>query len=304
MANRENEVMWVTRRFVVVMALLMAAVACGATDDPAAEPAAPVATPSPAVEAPDTVDVPHDVVPYGDLESQFGQLWLPDEPGPVPVVILVHGGFWLEQFRLDLMEPLAADLVQRGHAVWNIEYRRVGPSGGGWPTTFDDVADAVDHLAVIDADVPLDLDRVSIVGHSAGGHLALWAASRSVLPDDSPWADPEVSPILAVGQAPVANLVLAATEGAGGGAVQAFLGGEPDEVPDRYRAATPSDDMEAEVLIVQGLDDDIVLERWATVGPRTTAGLVLLENTDHFDVIDPTHPAWAAVVDALAASYE
>lgn len=262
---------------------------------PAEPTAQPAATAAPLAAQPVTQR-------YGDLGSQFGELWVPDSDGPHPVVVLVHGGFWRDQFGLNLMDPLAADLVARGHAVWNIEYRRVGTDGGGWPTTLDDVAAAVDHLAVVDSPTPLDLDRIAIVGHSAGGHLALWAASRTLLAPDSPWSEPLVVPVLAVGQAPVANLALAAQEGAGGSAVEDFLGGSPTDVPDRYEAATPLDAAEADLVIVQGTADTIVIERWATVGPRTTEALVLVPDADHFDVINPAHPAWEVVIEAIDRS--
>ena len=113
---------------------------------------------------------------YGDSPEQFATLAVPATPGPHPVVVLIHGGFWRAAYGLDLMEPLAADLVRRGYAAWNIEYRRVGQPGGGWPGTLEDVAAAIDKLADLADDADLDLTRVSVVGHSAGGHLALWAA--------------------------------------------------------------------------------------------------------------------------------
>ena len=115
---------------------------------------------------------------YGPGPDQHGQLWLPDVDEPHPVVVLVHGGFWRDQYRLDLMTPLAEELVMVGLAAWNIEYRRVGPTGGGWPTTLQDVSAAVDQLADPAVAEMLDLNRVAVVGHSAGGHLALWIGQR------------------------------------------------------------------------------------------------------------------------------
>lgn len=236
---------------------------------------------------------------YGDLASQFGELWLPATPESRPVVVLVHGGFWQDQFGLRLMDPLAADLAGRGYAVWNIEYRRVGGDGGGWPTTFDDVAAAIDHLHQLDESYPLDLERVVFVGHSAGGHLALWAAGREALGDGEPWSDPAIVPALTVGQAPLVDLTTASAERAGGGAVDAFLGGSADEVPERYAAATPDRSASGELLIVLGADDRIVAPQWAGGAPEFESAQVELVDTDHFDVIDPTHPSWALVVDAI-----
>ena len=139
------------------------------------------------------------------------------------------------------MEPLADDLVARGYAAWNIEYRRVGQPGGGWPGTLEDVAAAIDKLAEVAAtDADLDLTRVSVVGHSAGGHLALWAAGRGALARGTPGADPAVEVAAAVGLAPVTNLRMGATDRVGNGAVVDFLGGSPEEFPDRYAVAEPN----------------------------------------------------------------
>ena len=113
---------------------------------------------------------------YGDDPAQFGELTLPDGP-PKGVVVVIHGGFWKAAYDLSLGRPLATSLAEHGWAAWNIEYRRVG-NGGGDPATFDDVAAAIDALR--DQDLPLD--RVLGLGHSAGGHLATWAASRGRFP--------------------------------------------------------------------------------------------------------------------------
>src|SRR5258706_4695885 len=115
---------------------------------------------------------------YGAEPFQFGELYLPDNAGPHPVVILIHGGYWRARYGLDLMIGLAHDLAARGVAVWNIEYRRVGNPGGGWPGTLLDVALAADNLKIVAQAYALDLQRVIPIGHSAGGHLAFWPAAR------------------------------------------------------------------------------------------------------------------------------
>src|SRR5271156_61409 len=124
---------------------------------------------------------------YGDAPSQFADLWMPGGSGPHPVVILIHGGCWRADLPgLEMMAYAAEDLRQRGVAVWNIEYRRIGEAGGGFPGIFDDVAKAIDWLRKLANDKKLDLKNVVAVGHSAGGHLALWAAARRRLPKSSP----------------------------------------------------------------------------------------------------------------------
>ncbi|HEX8767910.1 MAG TPA: alpha/beta hydrolase, partial [Jatrophihabitans sp.] len=178
---------------------------------------------------------------YGSDPSQYGELYLPspDQRRPGTVVVL-HGGFWRARYAADLGAPLAADLAARGWTAWNLEYRRVG-NGGGWPNTLADVAAGIDLLA--DLDTPggqaLDLDRVVTVGHSAGGQLATWAAARPRLAQDAVGSAPRVRVTGAISQAGVLDLVQGAADGLGVTAVADFLGGSPDEVPDRYRVASP-----------------------------------------------------------------
>lgn len=242
-------------------------------------------------------------IAYGPGPEQVADLYLPDGSGPHPVAVLVHGGFWREQYRRDLMAPLADDLVARGYAVWNIEYRRVGASGGGWPATFEDAAAAVDHLA--DVDASLDLDRVAAVGHSAGGHLALWLASRHRIAD-GPGSSPVVRPVFAISQAGVADLAAAAADGLGGGAVQALLGGPPATLPEVYAVADPAALVPTGVptLAVHGKDDAIVPpdQSQRYVAAATAAGddaeLALVAG-DHFTVITVGTTAWDRIVAAL-----
>ncbi|MDW3216791.1 MAG: alpha/beta hydrolase [Ilumatobacteraceae bacterium] len=241
---------------------------------------------------------------YGDAPEQFGELHLPTGvDGPLPVVVLVHGGFWRNPYDLSLMDPLATDLVERGHAVWNIEYRRVGDAGGGWPGTLTDVAAAVDALAALSVDHSLDLTRVAIVGHSAGGHLALWAAGRAGLPDDVPGASPVVTPVVAVGQGAVVDLLGAAAAPLGNGAVMELLGGAPDEVPERYAAARPRLDAGPTMVSVVGVRDTVVPPRYS-VDPTLPGAVVVIEvdGAGHMDLIEPSDPAWAAVVGVITGS--
>lgn len=268
-------------------------------------PSGPAPTAVPPRSTTTVAEVARTVVRYGPATSQFGELWLPPTPGPRPVTILVHGGFWRDTFGLDLMDDLAADLAAAGYAVWNIEYRRTGEDGGGWPGTFTDVAAAVDHVAALAADHPLDVGRVAVVGHSAGAHLALWAAGRSALPAGEPGAEPLVSPRAAVGLAPVVDLVGAAEDGIGLAAVDLLLGGPPAEVPERYRSATPRFGAEVRTVIVRGDADTAVPNRYSLPASGTVPDgveLVDVAGADHFDLIDTDHAAWSVVTDVLRAT--
>ena len=249
---------------------------------------------------------PAAVVRYGDHPDQVANLHLPaSAAGPHPCVVLVHGGFWRERWDRTLMTPLALDLVRRGLAAWNLEYRRVGQDGGGWPGTLLDVAAGIDALA----DVPeLDASRVVVVGHSAGGQLALWTAARTRLPAGAPGAGPRVVPLAVVSQAGVCDLAAGARDGLGAGAVQELMGGDPDEMTERYGVASPAQllPLGAPQLLVHGLRDDVVplSQSRSYAGAARAAGdaVELLEpDADHFDVIDPGHPAWRIVAARLPA---
>jgi len=248
---------------------------------------------------------------YGDAPSEFGRLHLPaghaSGAEPAPVVVLLHGGFWRRGGGdLSLMEPLAADLAERGVAVWNVEYGRTGERFGGWPHTFNHVSAAVDHLAEIAERVPLDLDDVSVVGHSAGGHLALWVAGRDGFAARSAWDDevvrsvPEVGVDQVVALAPIANLQAAATVGLGNGAVIDLLGGDPSEVPLRYVVAAPLPGPDVAVLVVTGSLDDIVPEVY-TRGSWPDASKVFgaTVDEDHLRLIAPESAGWRVAKDWL-----
>lgn len=246
--------------------------------------------PSPSSAAKDDAP-PVQTIRYGDHPAQFAELTVPDGSGPWPVAVVIHGGFWRSQYDLALGRPLAETLPANGWAALNIEYRRVG-DGGGYPATLDDVGAAVDALA--DVDVALDLDHVVTIGHSAGGHLAAWAATR----DDRVVAVTAVIP-----QAGVLDLRQAADDFLGGGATQALLGGEPTAVDDRYTEASPMDRLPLGVPIraVHGRADPIVPlgQSEAFVEAAMAAGddaeLVVVDG-DHFVVIDPASEAWATVM--------
>jgi len=242
------------------------------------------------------------IVHYGPEPDQFGELWLPPTGATAPVVVLIHGGYWRARYRLDLMHALAADLVRRGYRVWNIEYRRVGTPGGGWPGTFQDVAAALDALAE-----HTPAASVVLVGHSAGGHLALWAAARRRLPATAPHGlgrPAVVVPDLVVSLAGVSDLTEAADRRLSDDAVVGLLGGTPAEIPDVYRLACPLRLLPLGVpqVAAHGTRDtsvplDLTTLYAAAAGPECVP--MILPGADHFDVIDPTSAAWAAVVTCL-----
>ena len=236
-------------------------------------------------------------VTYGDDPSQFVDLYVPAvTTSPLQVVVLIHGGFWRAQYALDLMVPLAEDLIARGYAVLNIEYRRVG-IGGGYPQTLLDVAAAIDLLAA--QSVALDLENVVIIGHSAGGHLSLWAGSRGALPAGAPGADPLVVPRLAIGLGPVFDLVASDAAHVGAGAVTDFMGGSAGAFPAEYAIATPTAAAGVPLVVVRGALDDIVPAQFAVPTPIGDVKVVDVADEDHFDLIDPTSNSWAAVIELL-----
>ena len=140
------------------------------------------------------------VISYGEDDLQFGELRLPSGQGPFPVMVLIHGGCWLAQYDIAHIRKLAAAFTSEGIATWTIEYRRVGDPGGGWTGTFDDIDAGADHLATIAGQFNLDLNRVVVAGHSAGGHLAIWLANRP------PQWSVEVEPVAVLALAPAADL--------------------------------------------------------------------------------------------------
>jgi acetyl esterase/lipase len=237
---------------------------------------------------------------YGADPAQFGELWLPDGPAAGTVVV-IHGGFWRARYDLSLGRPLAADLAARGYAAWNLEYRRA-LAGGGWPGTFEDVAAGIDLLATL----PADTSRVAAVGHSAGGHLAAWAAGRGKLPPWAPGADPAVAVTGVVSQAGVLALADCARERVGGAAAVDLMGGGPDELPREYRLADPiaAVPLAVPVLCLHSRSDEDVpysySERYVAAATAAGGRASLEEMSgDHFTLIDPASADWAAAVAAL-----
>jgi acetyl esterase/lipase len=225
---------------------------------------------------------------YGPAPSQFGELFRPDSGGPHPVAVVLHGGFWKAQYGRRLMHAVCADLAARGWAAWNLEYRRLGlGNGGGWPATLDDVAAGIDHLARLNG---LDRSRVVAIGHSAGGHLAAWAATRE---------SPEVLVTAVVSQAGVLDLARAWELRLSKGVVRRLLGGTPEEVPDRYAAASPAQRLPLTVpaLLTHGaLDDTVPLAMSEAFAEAAGCDLHVEADEDHYGHLDPRNPLWKAVI--------
>jgi acetyl esterase/lipase len=246
---------------------------------------------------------------YGDDPGQFADLYLPDAGRDVRgVVVIIHGGYWRSTYGAELGEPLAQDLAGRGYACWNLEYRRVG-GGGGWPATFDDVAAGIDHLATAAEEHGFELGSTTALGHSAGGHLAVWAAGRAGLPVGAPGAGaPRVALTAVVSQAGVLDLREAHDLGLSDGAVENLLGPEPVD-PIRYRLADPMTAVPLAIPIyaVHGTEDTTVppsqSENYvaAAMDAGGTAELVLVPG-DHFAVVTPGSTAWTRIVELLGTA--
>lgn len=258
-------------------------------------------------------------VAYGSNASQFADLWLPRGTAPAhgwPVVAFLHGGWWSSGFDLLYGGFLCRALRDAGVAVWSIEYRRTGVTGGGWPTTFQDAAAGFDHLAVLAESLRLDLGRVVAVGHSAGGHLAFWLAGRAHVPESSVLHLPQprvaLRGVVGLAGAVDLGLLLELSDGPFAGDrmwVEHLMSGSPAAVPERYAAGDPGRllPLVCGQALVQGTDDGQIPPdlpaRWAAKVRRDggSCSVTVVPGADHFDVVDPRSKAWPAVRAAILA---
>jgi len=239
---------------------------------------------------------------YGSDPNQFGDLRLPKavKAKPSAVVMNIHGGYWRAEYDLAHAGHSCAALTQQGIATWNVEYRRIGNEGGGWPGSFEDVARAYRFLPQIATQYNLDASRVVVMGHSAGGQLALCLVAH----------EPSVRRVLSL--AGVVDLQRAFELHLSSDAVVEFLGGKPDQVADHYRRADPMrlSIREARQVLIHGLDDDIVPPNFSRryVEAKQKSGeqvaLVQIPEANHFDVIDPRSKAWNVVVQIVRESLD
>ena len=252
-------------------------------------------------------------IAYGPEALQFGELWLPRGGGRHPVIVLIHGGCWRADLPgLELMDYMAADLRDRGYAVWNVEYRRIGHPGGGYPGTFQDVAAGLDHLRELAPQHSLDLRRVAVSGHSAGGHLALWAAARDRLPAESPLRTADPLPVRGVvSLAGIADLDAYRQTGpdacGGPSTIDGLVGVQQAGGRDVFADTSPPAllPLGDRQLVISGALDRIVPPRFgqdyaaAAAARGDPAQSVVLEGAGHFEIIDPTSTVWPRIVAAF-----
>ncbi len=231
---------------------------------------------------------------YGRDPQHFADLRFPSDRSPAPVAMNIHGGFWRAGYDLAHAGHLCAVLAAKGIATFNIEYRRVGDAGGGWPGTFDDIKSAFRCLRKHAAELNLDAGRILVMGHSAGGQLALCLAAH----------EPAITGVISL--AGVLDLKRACELHLSNGAVVGYMGGRPEQVPDRYLEASPIElPVSASQVLIHGTADDSVpvefsrnyvarkQERGEQVEYKEIAG------ADHFDPIDPRSGPWKIVEESV-----
>jgi len=246
-------------------------------------------------------------LPYGPRPEHVMDLRFPPAvPGRVaPLIVLIHGGFWRPAYDRTHLGPMGQALAAAGYMVAVPEYRRAGMAEEGWTGTFGDIALAADQVTGIAGAHGADTSMVTWAGHSAGGHLALWAAARPGLPPNgagSLWRGPSPATYV-VALAACSSLRLCAEWNLGGGAVLSLMGGGPEEVPERYAVADPASlpPPPVPVTLVHGTADDrvpVAMSRAFGVGR-----LVEIPWAGHFDLIDPESRAWPQVMAALAGTW-
>ncbi|WP_188486753.1 alpha/beta hydrolase family protein [Williamsia phyllosphaerae] len=275
------------------------------------------ATSTPTSVTPETREISVHRYPYlpigtGDPRQDYGDLYLPagnHADNSVPLVVLIHGGGWTARYGKTYMEPIARALAAQGVAAYNIEYRRIG-SGGGWPTTFRDVAAAVDYVPTLDRLNPeIDTSDSTLVGHSAGAQLAVWAGTRNPATPRE-FGDPgsRWKPTRIISLAGPLNLERAADTG--DTRVTRILGGTPAQVPDRYRAVDPIENIDPTVPVtaVHGTADRVVSpsQSMSFVAAVQRAGgkarLVLLRGQSHSALVSPRSAVFLQIIDMIAAS--
>ena len=257
---------------------------------------------------------PDQRIAYGEDSSQYGELRIPGGSGPHPVAVLIHGGCFKAAYatRKDLA-PMADALKKRGIASWNIEYRRIGQPGGGWPGTYLDVGRAVDHLRALATSNALDLSRVVIVGHSAGGHLAMWAAARARVPKNSSLFSADPLPVRGVvnlaGPVDLTANIAGYEALCRDSVITTLIGGKPTTMPERYAHASPIKLLPFGIpqVLVIGEHEDFVPRAVAETYARAAAEagdslrLIVIPRAGHFEIASPLASPWPQVESAIRA---
>lgn len=251
-----------------------------------------------------------ETIAYGDQRPQFGHLRRAEGTPLRPAVMLIHGGFWRNRYSLDHLEHLSAALSAQEMVIWNIEYRRVGDVGGGWPGTFHDAVAAAEMLFRRAGEWGVDPDRILVMGHSAGGHLASWLGCMANVPETSqvradplPWRG-------VVTLAGVLDLVEAWVQHLSDHAVVDLLGGAPPEQPSRYRNGSPQALVPSPIphTLLHARQDKLVpvgiSERWhkANLEAGGHSRLEVVQRANHFSLIDPRSSAWPRVLAAVQSA--
>jgi acetyl esterase/lipase len=295
----------------IALPLLAALAACSMSSD--AQPPTPAA---PLMRWPDLLGrprpAPTTTIAYGADPLQVADLWLPEGRGPHPTVLMVHGGCWQTGIAdRTIMNWIADDLRRRGYAVWNIDYRGVDRPGGGYPGTFQDAAAAADALRANAAAHRLDLSRLVAIGHSAGGHLALWLAGRRRLPQGSPLrsADPlRIREVVSLGGLPDLEEAARSENGCGNDVVAQLTGGvRPGRIDPFTDTSVPRlAPLGVRQVLINGMQDRIIPTAYADgyARPMRSAGddvrVRMLDRTGHVELIAPDTDAWAAAVEEIA----
>ena len=229
---------------------------------------------------------------YGTDPNQFGDLRLPTTKPPFPLAMNIHGGFWRAKYDLAHAGHLCAALTAKGIATWNVEYRRVGNPGGGWPSTFEDIRNAYRYVPQIATRYNIDSTKILVMGHSAGGQLALCLGAH----------EPSLKRVVSL--AGVVDLQQAWEQHLSDNAVVEFLGGKPKDVPEHYREADPTQlaiDHATTQWLIHGAGDDVVLSYFSRqyAEQKKSKGedvhYTEISTAGHFDLIDPRSKAWPTV---------